>query len=205
MSLSTVDVDDLDWIKGVAYPHGVRYREIVVTGPPCSGKTTLIQKLGGWPEEGCLDLADNHWWHSRILTFRPREVHFAIPFRGFRDSLTVFDRAWLDAPAAIDYGRIQVPPGKSWFLRFNWRKRFLFDFQLPPPELIYTIRTNRASTGSHPIDSTLSETDVERQSIVYEHLALHFQRCGMRVIVRNEFSGMPRMIVDADVEGAGLT
>ena len=198
MPLNTVEVEAIDWIKGVAYPRGLRFREIIITGPPSSGKSTLVQKLGGWPEEGFIDLARDHWWRSRILTFRPREVHFGIPFKGVRESLAVYDPAWLAAPAPIDYGRIQIPPGKSWFFQFNWRARFVFDFQLPSPERLYSIRSKRAATTSHPIDRMLSKEIVERQSAVYELLALHFQRCGMRVIVRTEFGGMPRVIIDPD-------
>ena len=196
MPLNTVEVEEIDWIKDVAYPRGLRFREIIITGPPSSGKSTLIQKLGGWPEEGFIDLAGDHWWRSRILTFRPREVHFGIPFKGFRESLTVFAPAWLAAPAPVDYGRIQIPPGKSWFFQLNWRTRFIFDFQLPPVDQLYAVRRERATTTSHPVDRTLSKEVVERQSAVHEQLALHFHRCGMRVIVRTEFAGMPRIITD---------
>lgn len=198
--LKTAGIARIVRIKGIPYPAGVRYREIIVTGPPCSGKTTLIQKLAGWPEEGYIDLARSNWWHSRVLTFRPREIHFGIPFRGFDESHTVFDSAWLAAPSAIDYGRIQIPPGKSWFLQQDWRKRFIFDFQLLPAELIYTTLRSRAVAGNHPVDGILNAADVERQVSVYTCLALHFHRCGMRVIVRNEFMGVPRMIVDTDTD-----
>ena len=203
MPLDSVEVKAVDWIKGVAVPRGVRFRQIIVTGPPCSGKSSLIQKLGGWPEEGCIDIAQNNWWRSRVLAFRPREVHLKIPFKGYRDSHTVFDREWLAAPTRVDYGRIQVPPGTSWFLRINWKTRFVFDFQLPPVERIYTIRKNRAATGSHTIDSLLAKEEVERQCAVYEFLALHFHRCGMRVVVRTDFGDMPRSVIDAGDSAAG--
>lgn len=196
MPLNTVEVEEIDWLKGVAYPRGVHFREIIITGPPSSGKTSLVQKLGGWPEEGYIDLAQDHWWRSRILTFRPREVHFGIPFRGLRESLSVFDPAWLAAPALVDFRRIQIPPGKSFFFQFNWRLRFVFDFQLPPLEQLYSIRKERAATTSHLVDGMFTKEDVERQSTVYEQLAMHFHRCGMRVIVRTEFAGMPRIITD---------
>jgi len=198
MTLNSVEVEAIDWIKGVAVPRGVRFRQIIVTGPPASGKTSLVQKLGGWPEEGCIDLATDHWWRSRVLAFRPREVHFSIPFKGFRDSHTVFDREWLAAPTPVDYARIQIPPGRSWFFQTSWRTRLVFDFQLPSPDRIYTIRKARASVQSHPVDMMLAKEDVERQCAIYEFLAQHFHRCGMRVYLRTDFEGMPRTIIDAE-------
>jgi len=200
MPLNTVEVEEIDWLKGLAYPRGVRFREIIITGPPGSGKSTLVQKLGGWPEEGYIDLAQDHWWRSRILTFRPREVHFGIPFRGIRQSLSVFDREWLAAQAPIDFRRIRIPPGKTSFFQFNWKARYIFDFQLPPFDQLYSIREQRAATKSHAVDRVISKQDVESQSAVYEQLASHFHRSGMRVIVRTEFSGMPRIIIDPDVD-----
>ena len=200
MPLNTVEVEEIDWHKGVAYPRGVPFRGIIVTGPPSSGKSSLVQKLGGWPEEGYIDLAKENWWRSRILTFRPREVHFGIPFRGIRESLSVFDPAWLATSALVDFRRIQIPPGKSSFFQFDWRARFIFDFQLLPSEQLYSIRKQRADSESHPVDRVLSKQDVERQCVVYEQLAMHFHRSGMRVIVRTEFAGMPRIIVDPEAD-----
>lgn len=205
MSLNSVEVEATDRIKGVVFPRGVRFRQIIVTGPPGSGKSSLVRKLGGWPEEGCIDLAQNYWWRSRILTFRPREVHFRVPFKGFRDSHTVFDRAWLAAPTPVDYERIKIPPRKSWFLQTDWRARFVFDFQLPPPDRIYTLRQARAQVESHPVDRTFTKLDIEQQCTVYELLALHFQRCGMQVFVRTDFEGMPRTIIDTEDSVDGNT
>jgi hypothetical protein len=196
--LNSVEVERIDWVKGVAVPHGVRFCQIIVTGPPGSGKSSLIQKLGGWPEEGCIDLAVDHWWRSRILAFRPREVHFRIPFKGFRDSHTVFDRAWLDAPTPVDYGRIRIPPGAVWFFQTNWKMRFAFDFQLSPSDRIYTIRKARAAIQSHPVDRTFTKLEIGHQCKVYELLAQHFHRCGMQVYIRTDFEGMPRTITDMD-------
>ncbi len=202
MHLNTVAVEDIAWIKDVPYPQGVQFRQIIVTGPPSSGKTTLIQKLQGWPEEGYLDLAQTDWWRSRILTFRPREVHFGLPFGALRESYTVFDREWLDSPVPVDLKRVQIPPGKRWFFSTDWRARFVFDFQLLSADRIYTIRKARARAATHPVDERLTRDEVEKQVAVYETLALHFHRCGMHVIVRHTFDGMPRRIVDTETTGS---
>jgi hypothetical protein len=202
MHLNTVAVEDIAWIKDVPYPRGVHFRQIIVTGPPSSGKTTLIQKLQGWPEEGYLDLAQTDWWRSRILTFRPREVHFGLPFGALRESYTVFDREWLDSPVPVDLKRVQIPPGKRWFFSTDWRARFVFDFQLLSADRIYTIRKARARAATHPVDERLTRDEVEKQVAVYETLALHFHRCGMHVIVRHTFDGMPRRIVDTETTGS---
>lgn len=203
MSLSSVELETVDWIRGVPVPHGIHFRQIIVTGPPCSGKTSLVRNLGGWPEEGCIDIGLDRWWRSRVLAYRPREVHLKIPFKGWHDSHTVFDREWLDAPTPVDYGRIQTPPEKSRLLQLDWKRRFVFDFQLPPVERIYAIRSKRAVRGSHLVDGALSREEVELQCAVYELLALHFHRCGMRVVVRTEFGGLPRRVIEEGDAGAG--
>ena len=94
-ALKTVEIKNLVMVKGIPFPEGESFRQIIVTGPPCSGKTTLIDKLGGWPEEGFLDLCLKSWWRNQILTFRPREVHFGLPFKGHTESHAVFDPEWL--------------------------------------------------------------------------------------------------------------
>ena len=197
MPLNSVEIEKVDWIKGVAVPRGVRFRQLLVTGPPGSGKSSLIEKLGGWPEEGCINLAMEHWWRNRILAFRPREVHFSIPFKGYRESRTVFDREWLAHPAPVDTGRIKIPPGRIWFFQSDWRTRFVFDFQLPSPGRIYTIRKARALLQSHPVDKLFTKEEVERQCDVYETLAVHFHQSGMQVYVRDDFEAPPRSIIDA--------
>jgi hypothetical protein len=194
--LQTIEVESVDWIKGVAVPRGVHFRQLIFTGPPGSGKSNLIQNLGGWPEEGCIDLALKHWWRNRLLAFQPREVHFSIPFHGFDNSRTVFDPEWLAAPAPVGSGRIQILPLRKWFFQVDWRARFVFDFQLPTAEQIYIKRTARAEEHSHKVDRKFELEDIERQCAVYVFLARYFHHNGMKVIVRTEFGGMPRTITE---------
>lgn len=197
MKLETRAIDALQDVRGIAVPADVGFRQIIVTGPPASGKSTLLTKLGGWPEEGYLDLAEK-WWHQRLLTFRPREVHFGFPVIGWDHSLAVFDPEWLEGPVDIDEVRIQIPPAKRGLFSVNWRVRYAFDIQLPPTEQVFSVCRSRARTGSHPRVQHLTHEQVERQHDAYAALALIFQRCGMRVYVRETFQGEPRAVVDAE-------
>ncbi len=106
--LLTEPIESLQNIKGIDFPADIRFRQILVTGPPGAGKSTLITRLGGWSEEGYLDLAKKHWWRSEILSVRPREIHLGMPFQGLGDAVTVFD-----AEFGLSRGARRVFQGRS--------------------------------------------------------------------------------------------
>lgn len=58
-------------IRDVELPVGLEFRQLIVTGPPGSGKTYYINQIHGWPNEGYLDLTRRNWWKDRSLIYRP--------------------------------------------------------------------------------------------------------------------------------------
>ena len=189
-----VPPDEVQSIKGVPFPAGLKYRQLLVTGPPGCGKTRLINKIGGWPEEGYIDLTLKNWWRAQSLTFRPREVHLGFPFVGYSEALTVFDKQWLEAPEplALECARILLPPPKAHFFSTDWRARYAFEFQLPPAEEILEWRIDRSRRHSHPVDTGVSLEQVERQIAVYREAALHFHLSGILTYVRDAIEGKPK-------------
>jgi len=189
-----VPFDEVQYVKGAPFPPNLKYRQLLVTGPPGCGKTRLINRIGGWPEEGYVDLTLWNWWRAQSLTFRPREVHLGFPFIGHSEALTVFDKQWLDAPAPleIDYARIHLPPPKTHFLSTDWRARYVFEFQLPPVEEILKWRLERSRRRSHPVDTDVDIEQVERQTAVYGKAAFHFHRSGLLTYVRDAIEGIPK-------------
>lgn len=191
-----VPLEDLQFIKGIPFPADLKYRQLLLTGPPGCGKSRTITKIGGWPEEGYIDLTLKNWWRAQSLTFRPREVHLGFPFVGFREALAVFDEQWLEAPEppTLDCGRILLPPPKSHFFSTDWRQRYVFEFLLPPAEEILKWRTDRSRRGSHPVDAGVNLEQVRRQIAVYREAALHFQRSGILTYIRDAIQGMPKAL-----------
>jgi len=197
IELELASIEQVEIFKGVAFPKDMRFRQLLVTGPPGSGKTKLITQIHGWPEEGYIDLTLKNWWRAKSLTFRPREVHLGLPFVGYPHAMTVIDPEWLEAPEPLelDESRILLPPEKKGLFSVDWRNRFCFEFSLPPPEEILEWRLKRRRLHSHPVDQTVTLGEVERQVAVYREVALYFSQVGLCVFVRDEFGGIPKYIV----------
>ena len=192
--LPTEPIESLQNIKGIDFPADIRFRQILVTGPPGAGKSTLITRLGGWSEEGYLDLAKNHWWRSEILSVRPREIHLGMPFQGLGDAVTVFDAEFYDRDPvpAIDFDRIQLPPCKRFFFNVDWYHRYVFEFLIPPAELVFERRAERARHSTHVVNKQLSREICIVQHEAFLRLAEHLLRKGFLVYLRDLIENPPR-------------
>lgn len=188
------EVDNIHQIKGISYPAGVRFRQLIVTGQPGAGKTTRVRAIGGWPDEGYLDLTERRWWHSRVLAVRPREVHLGLPFRGHGKGLALFEKDWLeDSTLDLEIDRVTIPPERRRLSFIDWRKRYVFEFLLPPAEKILSARLERSYRHSHPVDADLSPGQVTAQLAIFRAVAWHFHQAGVAVVVRDDFDGPPKV------------
>ena len=196
-------ITSLQQVRGVELPAGLTFVQLVVTGPPGAGKTYYINKIHGWPNEGYLDLTRNGWWKDRALTFRPREVHLGLPFVGFKEALTVFDREWLEAeePPILEPERIKIPPRSRHIFETDWRHRYVFEFLLPSAKTIYKRRLARQSEGYFPVDENLSLEMVEQQLDIYRQVVLYLHRQKMQVYVRKSLDKPPMYIVEKEDVG----
>ncbi|MBF0194520.1 MAG: serine/threonine protein phosphatase [Magnetococcales bacterium] len=177
-------------IKGVSFPENLGLSHLVVTGPPGVGKSTLMGQIGGWPQEGYVDLSMDKWWRSPALSYRPREVHFGFPFVGVEPGLAVFDEEWLKnyESLELDFDRIKIPPDQNWFLSPDWKSRYVFEFLLPPPKSLLNMRKERARRGTHLVDKELTIEQVSCQVAIYWAVALHLHRSGMKIYIREGYT-----------------
>ena len=196
--LPTQVVDALQRFKGVAFPDDIRFRQILVTGPPGAGKSTLIRRLGGWSEEGYLDISRKHWWRAEMLSMRPREIHLGLPFVGLTNAMAVFDPQFLDHDPLpqVDFARIALPPQQLFFLSVDWYRRYVFEFLVPPPELVFERRRERARHSTHPVDAQLSLAICTAQTAVFRQVAEYLHEKGFYVYVREGIENPPRRFVD---------
>lgn len=183
-------------IKGIPFPKGSTFNQLIITGPPCSGKSTLIKRLGGWFEEGYLDLTFESWWKNKIFFTRPRELHLGLPFHEFDKPLAIFQPAWLANPQPIAFERVLLPPIKLYFWEIDWRKKFIFEFLIPSAETILQRRQIRAEQHTHHVDlPPLSLEMIQYQIRVYQEMALFFKDNGFSAHIREDLDGLPLRIL----------
>ena len=199
--LETVEIKDLKIINRIPFPRWLEKRKLIITGPPGCGKTTILNAIGGWPEEGYLDISSKEWWKSPILAHRPRELHFGLPFVGFEEAAPVYDTDSLDDSSylELDFFRIPLPPPKAHPLSTDFRGRFVFEFILLPAEKTLELRKRRAKSGTHHVDENLTLAKVREELEFYRQLALFFHQSGMSVYIRDDLTGNPRTIRETEV------
>jgi len=180
--------------NGILIPAKMKYRSWIVLGPPGAGKSHLIDRIRGWPEEICIDVSQKRWWAVEPLSHRPREIHLSLPFQGSDQGLCVYDDRWREAGEypEPELERIRIPHKKKFILAPDWRARFVFDFILPPPAWILKKRRERlASDDMRLVDMGITPEWVEWQVHTHWKVAQHFHHSGLQVMVRPFNSARP--------------
>ncbi|MBT8439070.1 MAG: serine/threonine protein phosphatase [Gammaproteobacteria bacterium] len=192
-------IEDVQTIKGKLFPAHLSFRQLLITGPPGAGKSTMIVKLGGWSEEGYIDLSLNKWWSAQSLSLRPREIHLGFPIAGLTEVHAVFDEEWLahDQRNKVDFERIVLPPEKKYFFSVDWHNRYVFEFVLPGAEQLFEQRIKRAKKRTHHVDANLTRSTVEDQLDVYRQVAMYLNQHGIYTYVREGSDGVPMQLIES--------
>ena len=189
----TVSITDPVDIRGVRFPRGVTFNQIVVTGPAGSGKSGLIRRLGGWPQEGFLDLSQRGWWTSRCLTYRPCQVHLGFPRVAAGENTS-------SGFAYVEPSRFVMPAMRRRLFLPEWRRRLCFVFLSPPPDDVFLARCERARYGTHPVDRELSREIVSRQCSEYGEVARLLVAAGFQVLVQESFGGPLQILLSDEAD-----
>ncbi|MCK5697924.1 MAG: serine/threonine protein phosphatase [Gammaproteobacteria bacterium] len=195
--LKTKPFDDIQIIKDIPFPADLKFRALLVTGPPGSGKSTFVRNLGGWSEEGYANLSMDKWWTAQSLALRPREIHLGFPFFGIDEALTVFDPQYIEAssPLQLDFERILIPPIKQYFWSVDWCKRYAFEFILPPATTLLKWRLERAKKGTHYVDKNVTLVQIEQQLHIYHTVAQYLAEQGLFIYIRESHQDPPLQII----------
>lgn len=173
--------------KGILYPAKMKFGSWIVVGPPGSGKSYLMDRIGGYPGEVGIDISEKKWWAAEPLTHRPREIHFAFPFKGYDECISVYDDKFKEMKELpeLDFERIRIPKKKKFILAPNWQARFVFDFILPPPGWLFKTREKRLSSDDvRLVDMGLTPEWVAWQVHIHWRIAWFFYQGGLQVMLR---------------------
>ena len=183
-------------IRGVSFPKYLDEHKLIITGPPGSGKSTILNKIRGWGEEGYVDISFKNWWKLPMLTYRPRELHFGLPFVNHEKAMAIYEIEKFSDNLVIDFNRIQLPPRKKGLFALDWSKRIIFEFLLPPAEQLFEYRKIRAEKGTHHVDANLTLEKIQHEVNTYKELALYFHRQGLLVYLRDGFGSKPKYFTE---------